>query len=229
MNSIITISRQYGSGGSEIGKILAERLNIPYYDNEVISNIAKEKPFYKATFNKEDDKTANSLIYSIAMGINLYGVSDSNSTVLSIEDQIYMNQSAVIRKIAKEGPCVIVGRCADYILEEEENLVKFFIWGDIKNRIKRAKEVYGDSHAKAQENILKIDNKRSSYYTYHSGKVWGDLYNYDMSFRSDILGIEETVRLMENIIKVRESQERDKESDISREDLIHNSSELLMS
>ena len=200
MNSIITISRQYGSGGRTIGKMLADRLGIPYYDNKIITGIAKEKPFYKSSFNNDDERTANSLIYSIAMGINLYGVNDSNSTVLSIEDQIYMNQTAVIRKLVKEGPCVIVGRCADYILKDEENLLKFFIWGDIKNRIKRAKEVYGDSHAKAQENLLKIDNKRSSYYTYHSGRAWGDLYNYDMTFRSDILGIEETVRLIENIV-----------------------------
>ena len=203
MNSIITISRQYGSGGSKVGRLLADRLGIPFYDNEIITSIAKKKPFFKSDFNREDNMTANSLIYSIAMGINLYGMDSSNNTALSIEDQIYMNQSAVIRNIARKGPCVIVGRCADYILADDDRLVKFFIWGDIKNRIKYAKEEYGDSHAKAQENILNIDNKRSSYYSYHSGKQWGDLYNYDMTFRSDILGIEETVRLMEHIITVR--------------------------
>ena len=138
-----------------------------------------------------------------------------------------MNQAAVIRSVARKGPCVIVGRCADYILNDDDRLIKFFIWGDIKNRIKYAKEEYGDSHAKAQENILNIDNRRRAYYSYHSGKSWGDLYNYDMSFRSDILGIDETVRLMEHIVTVREEQNKDALYEVRKEDLILNSSSLL--
>lgn len=229
MNSIITISRQYGSGGSYIGKLLAKRLGIPFYDNEEITKRAKNKPFCKTSFNNEDDKTANSLIYSIAMGINLYGAKENNDTALSIEDQIYVNQAAVIREIAKEGPCVIVGRCADYILKDEENLIKFFVWSDIKNRINRAKAIYGDSHTKAQENLLRIDNRRSSYYSYHTGHNWGDLYNYDMTFRSDVLGIEETVRLMENMILTKEKQlkENIKVNLDKKEELIINSSMLV--
>ena len=229
MNSIITISRQYGSGGSTIGKMLAKKLGIPYYDNDIITERAKKKPFCKSYFNKEDDETANSLIYSIAMGINVYGAKENNDTALTIEDQIYMNQAAVIREIAKEGPCVIVGRCADYILDDEEHLIKFFVWGDIKNRINRAKSMYGDSHTKAQENILRIDNRRSSYYSYHSGRNWGDLYNYDMTFRSDMLGIEETVRLMEHMILTKEKQlkENIKVNLDKKEELIINSSMLV--
>ncbi|MBE5934432.1 MAG: cytidylate kinase-like family protein [Lachnospiraceae bacterium] len=230
MNSIITISRQYGSGGSSIGKLLADKLGIPYYDNEIITELSKKKPFCSSPFNKEDEKTANSLIYSIAMGINLYG-NENNESALSMEDQIYLNQAAVIREIAKKGPCVIVGRCADYILEGEEHLIKFFVWGDIKNRISRAKAIYGDSHAKAGENILRIDNKRSSYYTYHSGRNWGDLYNYDMAFRSDLLGVEETVRLMEHIVIAREKQLKEGINTVHRidehRDLIVNSSMLV--
>ena len=206
MNNIITISRQYGSGGSEIGRILAERLGIPFYDNDIITQIAKENPFQDSSFNKEEDYMANSLIYSIAMGINTYNLKEFGGTAMTMEDQIYMNQSAVIRSIAKEGPCVIVGRCADYILEDEENVMKFYIWASIENRIRRAKEIYGDSHAKAQENILRIDKKRSSYYKYHSGKKWGHYINYDGILRSDLFGIEGTVNILEQMIMTNERE-----------------------
>ena len=163
MDSIITISRQYGSGGKEIGRRLAQRLGIPFYDKDIITDIAKETPFQNNIFNKEEDMMANSLIYSIAMGINSYNFREFGGCAMSIEDQAYMNQCAVIRKIAKEGPCVIVGRCADYILEQED-ILSFYIWASIESRIQRAKEVFGDSHNKAQENILRIDKKRCAYY-----------------------------------------------------------------
>ena len=206
MDSIITISRQYGSGGKEIGRRLAQRLGIPFYDNERIMELSKEDTFKDSSFNKEVDMMANSLIYSIAMGINSYNFKEFGGLAMSIEDQIYMNQCSVIRRLAKEGPCVIVGRCADYILEQEENILKFFVWAPIEKRVFRAKEIYGDTHNKAQENILKIDKKRSSYYRYHSGKRWGRTDNYDMVLRSDLLGIEGTVDVMENIINMMEDR-----------------------
>ena len=205
MDSIITISRQYGSGGKEIGRRLAQRLGIPFYDKDIITDIAKETPFQNNIFNKEEDMMANSLIYSIAMGINSYNFREFGGCAMSIEDQAYMNQCAVIRKIAKEGPCVIVGRCADYILEQED-ILSFYIWASIESRIQRAKEVYGDSHNKAQENILRIDKKRSAYYRYHSGKKWGNVNNYDMILKSDLLSIEGTVDILENIINMKNDQ-----------------------
>ena len=214
MDSIITISRQYGSGGREIGRRLAQRLGIPFYDNDSIMELAKDSPFQDSSFNKEEDMTANSLIYSIAMGLSSYNFREFGGLAMSIEDQIYMNQCAVIRKIAKEGPCVIVGRCADYILEQEDNLIRFFVWASFENRVLRAKEIYGDTHNKAQENILKIDKKRSSYYRYHSGKKWGRLDNYDMVFRSDLLGIEGTVDVMEQIINMKEYQKIEDEVNV---------------
>ena len=205
MDSIITISRQYGSGGKEIGRRLAQRLGIPFYDKDIIANLAKKTPFQNNIFNKEEGMMANSLIYAIAMGMNSYNFREFSGSAMSIEDQTYMNQCAVIRKIAKEGPCIIVGRCADYILEQED-IIKLYIWSSIESRIHRAKEVYGESHNKAQENILRIDKKRSAYYRYHSGQRWGNVSNYDMVLRSDLLGIEGTVDILENIINMKNDE-----------------------
>ena len=210
LNSIITISRQYGSGGREIGQLLASRLEIPFYDNDIIIELAKENPFQESSFNNKEDMTANSLIYSIAMGINTGNFQKFGGVAMNIEDQIYMNQCAIIRKIASEGPCIIVGRCADYILEQNEDIMSFYIWASIESRINRAKDVYGDSHNKAQENLLRIDKKRSAYYRYHSGRIWGQVDNYDMTLRSDMLGIEGTVDVMEHLINMRENHQTER-------------------
>ena len=118
MNKIITISRQYGSGGREIGQKLAKHYDIPFYDNEIITRAAKESGFAEETFARAEDKATNSLLYSLAMGINVYGNQDFGFSGLSLDDRIFLAQSDVIRKVAEEGPCIIVGRCADYVLRE---------------------------------------------------------------------------------------------------------------
>ena len=115
MNKVITIGRQYGSGGREIGQKLAKYYDIPFYDNELITRAAKESGFAEETFEKAEDKATNSLLYSLAMGINVYGNQDFGFSGLSLDDRIFLAQSDVIRKVADEGPCVIVGRCADYV------------------------------------------------------------------------------------------------------------------
>ena len=112
MNKVITISRQYGSGGREVGQKLAGHYGIPFYDNELITRAAKESGFAEETFAKAEDKATNSLLYSLAMGINVYGNQDFGFSGLSLDDRIFLAQSDVIRKVADDGPCVIVGRCA---------------------------------------------------------------------------------------------------------------------
>ena len=123
MKTVITISRQYGSGGREIGKKLAEQLGIPFYDNEIISRAAKETGFSEAAFESVEDKATNSLLYSIAMGMNVFTSQDTGFAGLSLDDRIFLAQSNVIRKVAEEGACVIVGRCADYILKDLDDIV----------------------------------------------------------------------------------------------------------
>jgi len=193
MNKIITISRQYASGGREIGEKLAKKLGYDFYDEKLISLAAKQSGFSEEAFQKAEDNASNSLIYSIAMGFGAYGFKDFGGMPMSIDDQLYMAQSDVIRKVAKEGHCVIIGRCADYILQEYDNLINVFVWADIGFRVKRAQKVYNISQIKAEENILKVDKKRANYYKYHSDKRWGKLDNYDIAIRSDKVGIDGAV------------------------------------
>lgn len=193
MNQIVTISRQFGSGGREIGAKLAGRLGIPFYDNEIIMQAAKETGFAEKSFENAEKKAANSLLYSIAMGMNAFTNQEIGFTQLSLDDQIYIAQSNVIRNVAKEGPCVIVGRCADYILREHPEAVHVFIWADMEFRKQRATKMYGLKEHKITEEIVKSDKRRANYYNYHTDEKWGRADHYHLSLRSDYVGIDASV------------------------------------
>lgn len=193
MDKVITISRQYGSGGREIGQKIAKHYGIPFYDNELIARAAKESGFAEENFARAEDKATNSLLYSLAMGINVYGNQDFGFTGLSLDDRIFLAQSDVIRKVAEEGPCVIVGRCADYVLRERENVVNLFIKASMNYRLERVIKEYGEDPNKAADIILKNDKRRANYYNYHVGEKWTNLNNYDLVVRSDLGGVERSV------------------------------------
>lgn len=201
MSKIITISRQYGSGGREIGKKLAASLNIPFYDNELIARAVKESGFAAAAFENAERKATNSLLYSIAMGLNAYGSQELGFTHLSLDDRIYLVQSDVIRKVAQEGPCVIVGRCADYILKDMPDVVNVFIWAGLEFRKKRAMELEHLPKDKVEEEIRRIDKRRANYYNYHANEKWGKAENYHLSLRSDYIGIDNCVECIKNYIE----------------------------
>lgn len=204
MRSIITISRQYGSGGREIGEKLAKKLDIPFYDRELITRAARESGFSESLFENAEKKATNSLLYSIAMGLNTYGSRDIGFTHLSLDDQIYLTQSNVIRNIAQEGPCVIVGRCADYILRDNKNAIHVFIWADMAFRKDRAVNLYGMPEEKAADNIMKIDKRRANYYNYHASEKWGRAENYHISIRSDYVGIDSAVEIIADYVRFSE-------------------------
>lgn len=193
MNKIITISRQYGSGGREVGKRLAEHYGIPFYDNEIIANAAKESGFAEAAFERAEQKATNSFLYSLAMGMSAYGNMDMGFSAMSVDDRLFLAETKVTRRFAQEGPCVIVGRCADYVLKDLPNVVNLYIAAEMSARVKRAIEVYELPHDKAEQNIIKFDKRRSNYYNFHTGRKWGDVNNYHMSIRTDFGGIEHTV------------------------------------
>lgn len=204
IRSIITISRQYGSGGREIGEKLAKKFGIPFYDREIITRAAKESGFAETMFENAEKKATNSLLYTIAMGMNAYGNRDIGFTHLSLDDQIYLAQSNVIRSLTKEGPCVIVGRCANYILREYKNAIHAFIWADLDFRKERAVNLYNMPIEKAEENILKIDKQRANYYNFHTGEKWGRVENYHISVRSDFVGIDNAVEVIADYVKYTE-------------------------
>ncbi len=193
MNKVITISRQYGSGGREIGEKLAKKLSVPFYDDEIIARAAKESGFAEAAFDNVEKRATNSFLYSIAMGMNAYGNQDIGFTHLSLDDQLYLAQSNVIRKVAQEGPCVIVGRCADYILREQEDVVNVFIWAGKEARKERVIRLYNVTRNKAEDELIKADKRRANYYNYHANEKWGKAENYHLSLRSDYIGIDHAV------------------------------------
>lgn len=205
MDKVITISRQYASGGREIGEKVAKYFDIPYYDNELITQAAKASGFAESIFEHAEDKATNSLLYSIAMGMNAYnsqelGMLGFNS--LSLDDRIFIAQSDIIRKVAKEGPCVIIGRCADYILRERPNVVNIFIYAGMDFRIKRAVGQYGLPVDKAAENIMKRDRRRANYHNYHADEKWGNMNNYDLAIRTDFGGIDHSVKCIERFLEI---------------------------
>jgi cytidylate kinase len=195
-HTIITIGRQYGSGGREIGQRLAKKLGIPYYDKELIAMAAKKSGIREDLLKEIDERATNSFLYSLVMGVGAFGTRGIGTEDLPINDRLFLIQNDLIHEIASEGPCVIVGRCADYILENKFNCVNVFIHAPMEFRMKRAMEVYGLSKAGLENKINKIDKGRASYYNYYSNRTWGKVDNYHLTFDSSVLGIEKSVDLI---------------------------------
>lgn len=198
---IITIARQFGSGGREIGEKLAKSLDIKFYDKELISRAAKESGMSKELFERVDETAANSFLYSIVTGAYMIGNHVSTNLDLPINDKLFIIQSDIIKDIAAEGSCVIVGRCADYILRDNPDCIKLFIHADLDKRIEKATRDYGLAQEKAEANILKTDKKRGTYYNYYTGEKWGIASNYHMCLDSGVLGIDGTVEVIKAYIE----------------------------
>lgn len=192
----ITISRQFGSGGKEIGKALAKKLDIAFYDKELISLAAKESGIDPKVFENVDEKATNSLLYSLSMGLYSFGNGFSSMGDLPVNDQLYMLQHKIISNLASEKPCVFVGRCADYVLREKKNCVNLFFYADIDYRVKRTIERNDVDPDRAEQAIHKADKTRANYYSFYSGKKWGRVENYDMCINTSKLSVEQIVDLI---------------------------------
>ena len=199
-NTVITISREYGSGGRIIGKMVAEKLGIPFYDNEIITMSAEESGINAEYFKEAENMAKSSISLSISMlypSTEVYG--------MPLNEKIFITQSRVIREVAEEGPCVIVGRCADYILRSNPNAINVFVHSSMVNRIKRVREVYGDTaHENLESIIKKADKRRANYYAYFTDRKWGDARNYTLCLDSDKLGLENCADIIIEAIKKRE-------------------------
>ena len=186
---IITIGRQYGSGGKEIGQKLAERLGIPFYDKELLTAAAKKSGICEEMFAAHDEKPTNSFLYSLVVGGYAAGSTPINH-------KLFLAQFDAIKSLAKEGSCVILGRCADYALEGEKNLVNVFIHADISYRVRRGIATYQLDPDKAKDIIQKTDKGRASYYNFYSGKKWGQADSYDLCLNSAKTGIDGAVDMI---------------------------------
>lgn len=198
---IITISRQFGSGGRNIGRKLAKNLGIPFYDNELITESAKESGIDPDMVKALEETPTNSLLYSLTTGSVFGGGSFSPIIDLPITDKVFMAQSEVIRRFAQEGSCVIVGRCANYVLKDDPDVLDVFIHRDVDERINQVSKIYDLSRKKAKETVKKIDKQRSGYYSYYSDRNWGQADNYDLCLNSGMLGEDGCVAVIEAYIE----------------------------
>ena len=196
MNTIITIGRQFGSGGREIGKKVAEHFGIKFYDKDLLTRAAKESGFCEEMIQSHDERPTNSFLYNLVMDTYSFGYNASSFVDMPISHKVFLAQFDTIKKIADEGPCVIVGRCADYALADRNNVVDIFIYGNEECKIKRIMEKYALTENKAREMIIKKDKQRQSYYNYYSSKKWGRADSYDLCINSSVLGEDGTVKLI---------------------------------
>ena len=202
LNPIITVGRQYGSGGRYVAKLLAERLGIPFYDKELLVETSKDSGICQEVMEDYDEKQEKRGILSMLGG--LQGRGDLGMMLdMPLNHRIFLAQFDTIRRIADEGPCVIVGRCADYVLRDHKNLISVFIKASTEDRVKRIVELYGVEPAKAEENIKKADKQRAAYYNYYATGTWGSVENYDLCVDTGSLGIEGTVELICKCAEIR--------------------------
>ena len=199
---IITIARQYGSGGREIGERLGAILGIPVIDKELITETASKSDMHVDVLHKADEVAANSLLYTLAMGSNVFGSAMSFGYKMPINDKLFLLQSDAIRAYAAEGSCILIGRCADYVLREEPSLLRIFIHGDLDHRKARVAERHPDIKPTQVIDIInKTDKRRASYYNFYTGNKWGKFDNYDLMINSSTLGVEATATLIADYAK----------------------------
>lgn len=196
---IITISRQFASGGRTIAKKLANELDLPYYDNELITLAAKESGYNEEFFENAEEKANNKFLYYLSSGL---GNVSSWGTDIALDDKLFLIQADVIRSVAAKGSCIIVGRCADYVLAGNPNCINIFIYSDIDHRIERAKNDYHLEAPNLKDAIVKSDKKRATYYNYYSDMKWGQKENYHLMISSDSIGIDHSVKLLKEYVEL---------------------------
>lgn len=199
---IVTIGRQFGSGGRIVGKKLAEQLGIAYYDKELINMASQESGICGEFFEKADERTSGSLLKALAMGFSMNNAIFQSNDYLSNES-LFQIQSDVIRKVAAERSCVLVGRCADYILREDKNCINVFISADMEDRIRRTMEYNHIEQKDAEEFIHKADKSRASYYNYYTDKTWGAAESYHLCINSSVYGVDKTTDFVRKFIESR--------------------------
>lgn len=197
-HKVITISRQYGSGGRIVAQKLAEALNLPFYDNELIT-LAAEKTGLSVDCFKDAEKTSVGNLFfsltSLAPSIDSVG--------LPLNEKIFLVQSQVIKEVAEEGSCVIVGRCADYVLRENPNCINIFLQADLPDRVERAVTMYDMPEHHAEANVIKTDKRRANYYNYFTGGKWGKAEHYDLILNTSRMELDKIVEVIKTYVSLR--------------------------
>ena len=192
-NRIITIGREFGSGGRTIGREVAKKLGIPCYDQELIVKMAEESGFTREYVEKESENASLGSWAASALGM------DGSYTAPTNQDRLWAVQSRIIREIAEKESCVIVGRCADVILEDKADLLRVFIHADFEARAKRIVEKYGETEVPTEKRLRDKDKRRALYYQFYTDRKWGDIENYDIILNSSALGLERCVDIIASL------------------------------
>ena len=192
-NRIITIGREFGSGGRTIGREVAKKLGIPCYDQELIEKMAEESGFTPEYVEKESENASLGSWAASALGM------DGTYTAPTNQDRLWAVQSRIIREIAEKESCVIVGRCADVILEDKADLLRVFIHADFEARAKRIVEKYGETEVPTEKRLRDKDKRRALYYQFYTDRKWGDIENYDIILNSSALGLERCVDIIASL------------------------------
>ena len=209
MKTVITLGRQLGSNGKLIGKALAEKLGYKFYDKDLIARVAKESGLSENLFDEMNEKPTSSLLYSLVMGVqSSKGLYYQYNDMLN-GDSLFRLQADVIKSIANEGPCIIVGRCADYILRDNPNLIKLFLYASIEERVKTLMTRDNMSEKEARGAVSKADKRRSNYYNFYTNNSWGHVNNYHLCLDTGSLTQDECVDLLYSYIKEREKSFND--------------------
>ena len=204
MTRVITIGRQYGSAGHDIGQMVAEALGYKFYDKELVEIAAKKSNISKEAVDDIDEKATSSFLYSLASGnYSLRGITGPLYYEMPLNDKLFIAQSQVIKDVAGRDNCVIVGRCADYVLDDAKNvdLLNVFIYADQDFRIRRVKETFNITERQAKDRVIKTDKQRRIYYSYYSNRDWGSMSNYDMCLNTCKLGIKTAANIIIKYVK----------------------------
>jgi len=198
-NLVITIARGFGSGGRTIGKLLAKKFDIDCYDGELIQLASEESGINIELFGKADERVKTNLFKRYKRSYGEWVIPPNSDKFVS-DDNLFNYQAKIIKELADKHSCVIIGRCADYILKDNDNVIRLFFYADNDRCVKTVSELYGMSDNEAAEHIADIDKARSAYYKYYTGNDWDDCANYDLCLNTSKLSFEEATEIVYNYI-----------------------------
>lgn len=215
MKKYITISREYGSGGRVIGQLVAKELGYDFYDKELIDMSAQESGLSPDFIAKTEQNISSAWLYNLLLGTSYAGTSvtsggqsiGSHTPVLPLADQVFNAQRKTILELAKKGPCVILGRCADYILStaeeiKKDDLLNIFIYADLEAKVRNAIEYYGVPEKDAKKTVIQVDKRRANHYNTFTENVWGDRRNYDMLINGSVVPREKIAQMIADVAKL---------------------------
>ena len=200
---VITIARGYGSGGRTIGKMLSEELGVPYYDRDLLRLASDDSGINEQLFAKADEKIKKSLLFRIASKEYKGELIPPDSDDFVSNDNLFNYQAKIIKELAETESCIIIGRCADYVLRDYPNVVKLFVHAPLADCIETLKEMTGKQEREIVKQIASIDKHRVEYYKYYTGRNWEDAKNYDLCLNSSQLGFEKCVEIVKSYLDIR--------------------------